>query len=141
VSLSAIPKVFRQFIFDRDKGRCRYDRLEQFGQAAVFHVNHIIPRSRGGPTEESNLVLQCPHCSLHKSDRLDGLDLVTGERLAVFHPLQQRWEDHFTLQDTGECTARTAIGRVTVEVLHMNDALPIVARRIQVQLGILKPGS
>jgi hypothetical protein len=43
MSLSAIPKTLRVRIFKRDQGRCRYCGLAQVGQAAVFHINHIIP--------------------------------------------------------------------------------------------------
>ena len=53
MSLSAIPKSLRRRVLDRDQGRCQYCHLSQIGQGAVFHVNHIIPRSKGGATEEA----------------------------------------------------------------------------------------
>jgi 5-methylcytosine-specific restriction endonuclease McrA len=55
MSLSAIPKTVRRLVFARANGRCQYCQLAQIGQAAVFHVNHIVPRSKGGSTDESNL--------------------------------------------------------------------------------------
>ena len=137
MSLSAIPKTLRQRIFARDRGMCRYCRLIQIGQAAVFHINHIIPKSKGGPTEESNLALQCPYCSLHKSNKLNAADSTTGDLFELFHPLKQAWNEHFVLDNSGNCHGRTGVGRATIEALHMNDSLPRAARAIQIRLGML----
>jgi len=60
----------REHVFQRDVGRCRYCGLKQLGQGAVFHINHILPRSKGGRTDEDNLALQCPYCSSFDVDRL-----------------------------------------------------------------------
>jgi hypothetical protein len=127
----------RKLVFLRDQGRCRYCRLAQFGQGAVFHINHVTPRSRGGATAESNLVLQCPWCSLHKSNNLTGVDPVTGESTPLFHPLQQNWNDHFKMTSAGVCEGRTPTGRATVPALAMNETLPQIARSIQIQLKLL----
>jgi 5-methylcytosine-specific restriction endonuclease McrA len=35
-----------------------------------YHVDHVIPLSRGGSNSPDNLVLACPHCNLSKNDRL-----------------------------------------------------------------------
>jgi hypothetical protein len=136
VSLSAIPRALRLHVFERDGGRCRYCRLAQVGQGAVFHINHIVPRSRGGATVESNLALQCPYCSLHKSDKVDSVDPETGDRAPLFDPLRQPWNEHFAVDDAARCTGLTATGRATVEALHMNDPLPRIARSLQRRLGL-----
>jgi len=34
------------------------------------HVDHIWPRSKGGPDAEWNLVVACPECNLKKSDKI-----------------------------------------------------------------------
>jgi hypothetical protein len=137
VSLSAIPKALREAVFQRDQARCRYCQLLQFGQASVFHINHIIPRSKGGTTTTANLALQCPHCSLRKSDKVDGLDTVLAEMVSLFHPLEMRWDEHFALAADGTCVGRTPIGRVTVAELRMNDPLPRTARLVQIMIGLL----
>ena len=36
---------------------------------ALFHIDHIYPRSRGGKTTEANLQLLCRPCNLAKGDR------------------------------------------------------------------------
>jgi hypothetical protein len=124
-------------VFERDSGRCQYCHLLQVGQAAVFHINHIIPKSKGGPTEDANLALQCPYCSLRKSDKLNASDPSTGDSVPLFHPLQQRWSEHFALDIDGTCRGLTAVGRGTVEALRMNDPLPRVARALQIRFGLL----
>jgi hypothetical protein len=137
VSLSAIPKALRQRLFERDRGRCSYCRLAQVAQVAVFHINHIIPKSKGGLTEESNLALQCPHCSLRKSDKVASRDPVDGIIVPLFHPLLQRWDDHFALTVDGRCRGLSTVGRATIEALRMNDPLPRIARLVQIRLGWL----
>jgi hypothetical protein len=137
VSLSAIPRPLRIFVFERDCGCCQYCRLSQVGQAAIFHINHIMPRSRGGATEASNLALQCPCCSLHKADKVRGTDPESGGLVPLFHPLQQQWHDHFEFGRDGLCMGRTSTGRATVAALRMNDPLPRIARLIQRSLGLI----
>lgn len=113
--------------------------MAQVGQGAVFHINHIVPRSKGGSTEEGNLVLQCPYCSLHKSDKVSGPDPVSGEQVDLFHPLTQRWHEHFAMDANGFCRGITPTGRATIEALRMNDPLPRIARAMQVRLGLMEP--
>ena len=137
MSLSAIPKSLRGAVLQRDAGCCRYCRLRQFGQGAVFHVNHIIPRRHDGATVAGNLALQCPYCSFRKADKLTALDPQSQESVPLFHPLGQNWQEHFTMRDDGEIVGRTAVGRATVEALGMNDPLPRTARLLQLVLGIL----
>jgi len=128
----------RERVAQRDRGRCRYCGLSQLGQAAVFHVNHVIPRSEGGPTAIDNLVTQCPSCSLHKSNKLGGVDPLNGQGVSLFHPLRQSWSEHFELHPDGTCVGRTAEGRVTVQELGMNDPRCRLARALQQILGIMK---
>jgi hypothetical protein len=141
VSLSAIPKALRRRVFQRDHGRCRYCGLVQVGQSAVFHINHLIPRSRGGPTDESNLALQCPWCSLHKADKILVKDPGGADRLPLFHPLTQDWGEHFVLTATGLLQGKTPTGSATISALRMNDPLPRVARSLQIRNGLLMPSS
>jgi hypothetical protein len=105
----------------------------------VFHVDHIVPRSRGGPTELGNLALQCPYCSLHKADKVTGFDPDSGIEVPVFHPLQQVWSDHFLYQADATCSGLTPTGRATIAALQMNDPIPRTARAIQMMLGLIQP--
>ena len=42
-----------------------------------IHFDHIIPWSKGGPTEENNIQLLCGTCNRKKSDKFDEEFLVT----------------------------------------------------------------
>ena len=54
---------------ERAANRCQYCLMHQGLQGATFHVEHIVPRSKGGPDELANLALACPSCNLRKADR------------------------------------------------------------------------
>jgi hypothetical protein len=49
--------------FHRDGGRCRI-----CGKSEKLHVDHIIPRAKGGSDSMDNLWLLCDQCNLSKTD-------------------------------------------------------------------------
>ena len=59
-----IPARLRREAIRRARDRCEYCRLAQTGQAATFHIDHIVPRAAGGRTISQNLALACVTCSL-----------------------------------------------------------------------------
>jgi hypothetical protein len=141
VSRSAIPRALRDAVFERDRGRCQYCGLSQFGHGATFHINHVVPRSKGGATAIENLVLQCPNCSLHKADRVTAVDPIGGLAVPLLHPLRDAWSEHIRVECDGSCAGLSAVGRATVSALGMNDPIPRLARLCQLALGIIRPGS
>jgi 5-methylcytosine-specific restriction endonuclease McrA len=62
--MSDIPAGMRSQVVLRAGNRCEYCGLSQVGQEAAFHVDHVVPRVAGGPTESENLALACVSCSL-----------------------------------------------------------------------------
>jgi 5-methylcytosine-specific restriction endonuclease McrA len=54
----------RRAVFARDGHRCQY-----CGSAAE-NIDHVIPRSRGGPHAWDNVVAACRPCNTRKRDRL-----------------------------------------------------------------------
>ena len=128
----------RVTVADRADEKCEYCQYpEQFSPSA-FEVEHIVPKSAGGLTEHNNLALACSHCNLHKATRQKGVDLLTETEVRVFNPRIDDWADHFLLnRETGEIEGQTSMGRATVEVLVMNAAQPIRARRNLIRLGVL----
>ena len=56
-------KGLRCKILGRDKWTCQYCG------APAEHVDHIIPRSKGGSDDASNLVAACARCNLSKGAR------------------------------------------------------------------------
>ncbi len=53
----------RRAVFLRDGGRCQYC------SAPAEDVDHVIPRSRGGPHHWENVVAACRRCNAAKQDR------------------------------------------------------------------------
>lgn len=68
---------------------------------ARLEVEHILPRTKGGSDDESNLWLSCPLCNRHKSDRTQATDPETGACVPLFHPRRQRWFEHFRWSEDG----------------------------------------
>jgi 5-methylcytosine-specific restriction endonuclease McrA len=110
----------RTLVRRRAADRCEYCQLHQDDSPlAALHLEHIRPRKHGGTDDESNLCLACIDCNLRKGPNLTGIDPQTGEVTPLFHPRQQKWDDHFAWEGI-RITGRTAIGRTTVQVLEMN---------------------
>lgn len=55
---------------ERQKGKCYYCAVKLSKGKNAYHVDHIIPLSRGGSNDPSNLVITCPTCNLKKQDKL-----------------------------------------------------------------------
>jgi 5-methylcytosine-specific restriction endonuclease McrA len=51
-------------IFKRDGGKCWY-----CGSKSHLTIDHIIPRSKGGPHAWTNVITSCKHCNGAKDDR------------------------------------------------------------------------
>lgn len=65
-------------IFRRDSFRCRYcGRSSQDG--AVLTLEHVVPISKGGTCDVSNLLTACDECNQGKSD--DILTIIEQELL------------------------------------------------------------
>jgi hypothetical protein len=107
-------------VWRRAEGRCEYCRLPAAAYPLPFHVDHIVAQQHGGPTSLENLALACLHCNRHKGPNIAGRDPLTGEIVRLFHPRQDPWTKHFAWTGA-ELAARTVMGRVTIQVLAIND--------------------
>lgn len=99
--------------------RCEYCRMHQALQGATLHVEHIVPKSRGGVTELTNLAFACVSCNLHKSDLIEAPDPLTETAAPLFNPRKDQWADHFSWNQF-QVEGKSAIGRATVDALHLN---------------------
>lgn len=110
----------RALVRARAGDRCEYCRLhEDDDPPFTFQIEHVVPKQHGGPDHPDNLALACPHCNRHKGTNLAGIDPFDGRPAFLFHPRQQRWEDHFAARGP-LIIGQTPTGRATVRVLNMN---------------------
>lgn len=59
-----ISKNLRRMVIERDGLRCVYCDDDLTG--AEVHLDHVIPESRGGPTNYENLQVTCRKCNITK---------------------------------------------------------------------------
>ena len=107
-------------IIERDAGCFRYCELNQLGHAAAFDVDSFTHRSAGGQTVLRNLALQRLHCGLKKSNKRQAEVPLTGQPYVLFHPLLDKWHEHFSLGDRATIVGLSRSGRATMSVLEMN---------------------
>src|SRR6266852_820320 len=121
-------EAYRELVEARAGGACEYCRLPQAASGILFHIEHLLPRSRGGRTAMANLALSCPGCNLAKADRTTGLDEF-GQTQSLFNPRDYEpwllgWHLHFVLdRASGIIVARTSVGTATIKTLRINDRL------------------
>lgn len=132
--MSDIPAHLREQVALRAGNRCEYCGLSQAGQEAAFHVDHVVPRVAGGPTELDNLALACVSCSLRKWARRSARDPATGEEAPLFSPREQAWGDHFRWEGA-VVVPLTPTGRATVAALALNRPLALAIRIEEAERG------
>uniref|UniRef100_A0A6J5ZIW7 Unannotated protein n=1 Tax=freshwater metagenome TaxID=449393 RepID=A0A6J5ZIW7_9ZZZZ len=62
---SSKRRITRRAVFARDGWACQY-----CGTGSNLTVDHVIPRSKGGPSTWENIVASCAPCNRRKADRL-----------------------------------------------------------------------
>ncbi len=132
----AITDEQKRFIADRARHCCEYCKSQLKYSADSFSVEHILPKSRGGNETESNLALACQRCNNHKFTAVESLDPLTGRSVALFHPRDERWDDHFAWsEDYLYLHGLTPTGRATVEKLQLNRDGVVNLRRLLREKG------
>lgn len=117
-----IPVEIDRRVRTAAKNRCGYCLSPQRLVMARLEIEHIIPISKGGSNEESNLWLACPQCNRYKSDKTTGVDPETGETIRLFNPRTQVWSEHFSWTEDGlRIVGKTPTGRATVASLRLSD--------------------
>ena len=128
----------QQIVSTRAGQRCEYCQMHQELQGAVFHVEHIVPRSLGGSDELDNLAWACLGCNLTKATRVAIRDPLTGQEVRVFHPRHDQWTEHFTWQSY-EIVGLTPIGRALVATFHLNQLRRVRIRQVEERFGLFPP--
>jgi len=128
--------TLRREVERRAQDRCEYCKSPAKYSIQTFSLDHIIPRSQGGDRSLENLALACQGCNNHKYNKTTSRDPITNQLVNLFHPRQQRWQDHFTWDERFELIIGvTATGRVTVEALQLNRQELMNLRRLLYAAG------
>lgn len=124
-----ISESLRNQIVSTDLSRCCYCLTTEANSGIPMTYDHIRPVSKNGETSFDNLCLACRTCNEFKGDATEAVDPLLGEIVPLFNPRTQKWSDHFSWSPDGtRVEALTAVGRVTIARLRMNNPVIIVAR-------------
>ena len=130
MSSERVPRRLRRQAGERAHWRCEYCLSPAAFSTQPFEADHIIPRSKGGPTVLQNLALSCG-CNGYKGDRTHGRDPQTGRSVPLFNPRRQKWKRPFAwTADFLRVQGRTAQGRATIDILRLNRPELISLRRL-----------
>jgi len=134
-----ISPALRQRLAEAAGHACSYCRSPSLAGIPLA-VDHIIPLAAGGSDQRGNLCLACYRCNEFKGTQSVGWDPLTKAETPLFHPNQQSWANHFAWSQNGLLLVPlSAVGRVTLHTLRMNDEWLQQARRIWMLAGIHPP--
>ena len=134
-----VSAALRRRIAARDDERCAYCRSPLVVGIPMV-VEHILPLVAGGTSEADNLCLSCYRCNEFKGPRRTAPDPRTGQEVALYHPRQQRWADHFAWDGEGIVMGGlTPTGRATIALLRLNNDWLLTARRIWRSVDLQPP--
>ncbi len=116
--------------------RCGYCRTSSVLIARPLTVEHLIPRSKGGTSDEQNLWLSCRSCNQFKGTQIEAIDPDTKMVVPLFNPRIQSWSEHFRWSTDGlMIIGLTPVGRATVIALKLNHEHIVESRRLWVSVG------
>src|SRR5689334_1530994 len=136
--MTYIPEALRRSVMVRAKNCCEYCLIPQESKLFTFEVDHIIAEKHRGVTQDDNLCLSCLDCNRGKGSDFASFDPETGEIARLFNPRQDQWHEHFWLNGA-VIEPKTAKGRVTVFLLHLNDEVRVSERTALIEAGRYPP--
>jgi hypothetical protein len=135
-----ISKKLKKFVFERAGFICEYCIALLAYSPQPFDAEHVIPVSKDGSDDVENLACACGGCNGSKYNKTHAADPFDGKIVALFHPRQMSWNEHFIWSPNFlQIIGITAIGRATVEALNMNRIGLINFRRALLKLGVHPP--
>ncbi|MCF8245244.1 MAG: HNH endonuclease [Saprospiraceae bacterium] len=135
-----ISAELRRLVKLRANNNCEYCQALGGYSFHQFPVEHIIPISKGGNDEETNLANACQFCNGSKLDKTESLDPLTGMLVSLFNPRTQAWSENFVWSDDFTLIIGiTPIGRATVNCLKMNREAAINLRAALRSFGVHPP--
>jgi hypothetical protein len=127
-----------RLVWQRADHCCEYCQMHQDFDDTPFEIDHIIARKHKGFTTAINLALSCFQCNSFKGSDIAGRDKDTRKLVPLFNPRRHKWGRHFRWRGA-HLLGRTAIGRVTVALLNVNDPFRVELREGLIEEGLFPP--
>ncbi len=119
--MSRISNTVREKVRERANRRCEYCRTPEGYSRFSHQADHVMPPRHGGTDEIPNLAWACYRCNNLKGTDIATLDFESGQKVWLYNPREQKWDEHFQLDESGTIIGKTAVGRATARLLGMND--------------------
>lgn len=114
--------ALRLFVRARAQSLCEYCHSSEEASAALFAMDHILPRSLGGADHLANLALACQRCNGYRDNFTTAVDPQTQAMVPLFNPRTQSWAEHFVWTADGlRILGISPVGRATCHRLDYND--------------------
>ncbi|MDQ7028160.1 MAG: HNH endonuclease signature motif containing protein [Anaerolineae bacterium] len=134
--MMTVLETVKQRVRKTFNNHCAYCLSAQQYLMQVLEIDHITPIAKGGTNDEDNLCLACRLCNLYKSNHTHSIDSETNQMTPLFNPRTDKWTQHFRWsQDGFRVIGLTAVGRVTIKVLRLNNETAILTRTNWVSVG------
>jgi hypothetical protein len=133
-----MERTLEELVWQRAGRCCEYCHIPQEYDDTPFEIDHIISRKHGGATVAGNLALSCFFCNSFKGSDISGLARGTRKLTPLFNPRRHKWSWHFRWEGP-QLLGRTAIGRVTIKVLRINDPFRVELRAGLIEEGLFPP--
>lgn len=133
--MSRPSEVVREQVRLRANDHCEYCQKPNIVSTYGYHVDHIIPFAHGGSDHIDNLAWACFECNVSKGRDIASYDPLTGELTRLYHPRRDAWDTHFEFQGA-LIVGRSAIGRVTIRILSLNQPDQVEARALFMEMGL-----
>ncbi len=101
-----------------------------------FHVEHVVAKQHGGTDDPDILCFACAECNWAQGPNLAGL--LDGKLYPLFNPRKQSWKRHIRW-DNAILVGKTFCGKVTVQVLNINEPSRVMLRENLLFEGRLPP--
>ena len=120
MSDTRIPNAMRDAVQVRSGRACEYCLISEDDALFTHEIDHIIAEVHQGQTILDNLAYACFDCNRHKGPNISSIDTQTKQLTRLFNPRTDIWTEHFSLHEA-RIVGVSAIGRVTVRLLQMNE--------------------
>lgn len=123
----SVSSTLRDEVRERANYCCQYCGTSETETGGELTLDHFQPVSSGGTDDILNLIYCCFRCNIYKGEYWH-----SDPDAALFHPLKDKYEEHFWLSDSGNLIALSDVGARSLNLLRLNRP-PLVAKRCELR--------